>query len=86
MPASAEAQHIGCRWLGVGCPTAEDRQKALQRCEAQARIEYQGFLADALADPRLWGEGGDSSAQAYAARRARSYLGVCIEYFVPSLR
>lgn len=85
-PVKAEAQTIWCRALGVGCPTEADRQKAIRRCEIQSQAEYQGFLQDALANPRLWQELGDASPQAYASRRSRSYLAVCMQHSVPSVR
>jgi len=78
-PLRGEAQNLGCRLIGIGCPTAADRQRALERCDIQSRREYQHFLSDAIADPSLWRLQGDRSAQAYATRRARSWHQICIE-------
>lgn len=85
LTAPLEAQNLGCRWLGIGCPTEADRQKAIQNCQRQARAYQQEHYREAVTDPTLWKLGGYESANDYARKRAQSLMYICVKSSVPTV-
>lgn len=73
----AVAQHIFCRFIGIGCPTLEDKQKERKFCSQQADSHYRKALIEALADPSKWQLGGYDSPEDYANSRSNLIFRYC---------
>lgn len=77
--SDAHAKTIWCSYLEVGCQTAEEKQYAVENCNALANETYKEALAEAFTDPTVWQFSGEESAQAYAEMRRRFMLALCLK-------
>ncbi len=73
------AETVWCRKFNLGCPTEEERSKAIQNCYRLAAQSRQSAYDEVSKDPNAWRLAGARSIEDYATMRQNVMMQICLK-------